>query len=193
MVRLIAFVAPVLIAGLSLAACDSGASDSVQESASPETSPSAQGEIDRSMAGTQLPTLSFADPDGNTLDLAAIDGPVLVNLWATWCAPCVTEMPMLDALAGQMEGELRVLTISQDARGATLVTPFFAENGYERLEPWLDPENELAGQFTDGGQLPLTVLFDAEGRELFRVAGAYEWDSEEAIAMLREAIAESEG
>ena len=142
----------------------------------------------RAFAGTRLPDLQFSDPQGNTLDLGELDGPVLVNLWATWCVPCVVEMPALDQLAAEMEGQVRVLTISQDNRGADVVVPFFEARDFRLLEQWLDPQNDLAVEFSDGGLLPVTVLFDAEGKELLRVAGGYEWDSEEAIAQVREAL-----
>ncbi len=136
-----------------------------------------------------MPELRFEDAAGNTLALADLKGkPVLLNLWATWCAPCVVEMPLLDELATELGDEVKVLTISQDIRGAEVVTPFFAERNFENLEPWLDPEADLAVQFTQGGLMPTTILFDAEGKELFRVAGDYEWNSEDAIAEIREAI-----
>lgn len=194
MLRSIAFVS---LAALALSGCDSGAGDSAQETAantpSSEAPPPPQlpGRVVRAFAGTQLPALTFVDPKGRKLDLAAIDQPVLVNLWATWCAPCVAEMPALDTLAGELDGKVKVLTVSQDAR-SELVPPFFAERSFNHLEQWLDPENELARAFTDGGVLPVTILFDAEGREILRVAGGYEWDSEEAIAMVSEALAEAD-
>jgi thiol-disulfide isomerase/thioredoxin len=132
--------------------------------------------------------MQFSDAAGQTLDLAAQDGPVLINLWATWCAPCVKEMPQLDALAAEMDGEVRVITVSQDLRGADVVGPFFAQKGFARLEPWLDPETALSAQFTPEGALPLTILFDANGKEVLRVAGGYEWDSPEAAALIRESL-----
>jgi thiol-disulfide isomerase/thioredoxin len=132
--------------------------------------------------------MTLADAEGQTLDLAAQDGPVLINLWATWCPPCVKEMPALDALAGELEGDVRVITVSQDVRGAEVVTPFFAKGGYARLEPWLDPDATLSAQFTPEGALPLTILFDAKGKEVLRVAGGYAWDSPEAIALIRDAL-----
>ena len=135
-----------------------------------------------------LVDITLRDPAGNTLDLAAIERPVLVNLWATWCAPCVVEMPQLDALAEELGGEVRVLTVSQDVRGAERVEPFFAERRFSHLEPWLDPDAALTVRLSDDGQLPLTVLFDGEGREVLRVEGAYPWDSEEAAALVREAV-----
>lgn len=194
MPRIVACLAvPVALSALGLSACDRGAGEGAQETAASDASSKADdaaliGEIDRSLAGTQLPPLTFENPAGNTLDLAALDGPVLVNLWATWCAPCVVEMPALDNLAGEMEGQLKVLTISQDLRGAEVVEPFFDRRDFTHLEQWLDPENTLTEALADGGALPVTILFDAEGREIFRVAGGYEWDSEEAIAEVSEAL-----
>jgi hypothetical protein len=84
---------------------------------------------------------------------------------------------------------VRVITVSQDLRGAEAVTPFFAEKGFARLEPWLDPETQLSAQFSPEGALPLTILFDAKGKEVLRVAGGYEWNSPEAVAMIRAALA----
>lgn len=84
-----------------------------------------------------------------------------------------------------------VLTISQDMRGAEVVAPFFAAREFAHLEQWLDPTNELAMVLAGDGVLPVTVLFDAEGREILRVAGGYEWDSEEAIALVSEALEEA--
>lgn len=185
------------LAALALAGCDSGAQPLAQENAASDeqnttAAPPQQlpGQIVRAFAGSELPDLQFSDPQGNTLDLGELDGPVLVNLWATWCVPCVVEMPALDQLASEMEGEVRVLTISQDNRGADVVVPFFEQRDFRYLEQWLDPQNDLAVEFSDGGLLPVTVLFDAEGKELLRVAGGYEWDSEEAIAQVREVISQ---
>jgi len=180
---------PALLLALPLvvlAGCDRAAEAPAQPAAQPAAP---AGKVVRDFAGTPLPAMVLAAPDGTKLDLGALEGPVLVNLWATWCAPCVVEMPQLDALAGELAGEVRVVTVSQDIRGAEVVTPFFAEKGFVRLEPWLDPETELSARFSPEGMLPLTILFDAEGREVLRVAGGYVWDSEEAIALVRESLA----
>jgi thiol-disulfide isomerase/thioredoxin len=181
---------------LALAGCDRAGEVAAQreegESVAAATSESTlTGEIDRMQAGTRLPDLTVADPAGETLDLGALEGqPVLLNLWATWCAPCVIEMPMLDELAGEFDGNLRVITVSQDIRGAEVVQPFFAKRDFARLEPWLDPDAELSSRFTPDGRLPLSVLFDAQGREVFRVAGGYDWDGEEAMAQVAQALAD---
>jgi thiol-disulfide isomerase/thioredoxin len=192
-------IAVASLAAFALAACDSGAGGPSQETAALDDAteapvpPQLPGQPVRAFAGTPIPQLTFEDPQGKRLDLAALDQPVLVNLWATWCAPCVVEMPALDNLARELEGEVKVVTVSQDTRGADVVVPFFAERDFQYLEQWLDPRNDLAVAFTDGGLLPVTILFDAEGKEVLRVAGGYEWDSEEAIAQVRQALSESEG
>ncbi len=171
-----------------LAGCDrapEAPAQPVEAGAAPGTT---IGLMTRQFAGTPLPDLQFRDPAGKVLDLGATDGPVLLNLWATWCAPCVKEMPQLDALAGELEGEVRVITVSQDIRGAEVVTPFFARSGLKRLEPWLDPDTALSAQFTPEGMLPLTILFDAGGKEVLRVAGGYDWGSPDAAKLVRDAL-----
>ena len=133
-----------------------------------------------------MPAIALTDPAGRALNLGALQGrPVLVNLWATWCAPCVKEMPLLDELASDYDGALRVVTISQDMQGADVVEPFFAERQFDHLEPWLDPEG-AAAQAIGGGVLPTTVLYDGQGREVWRIAGDYDWASEEARAAIDE-------
>ncbi len=185
----------IALSVFALAGCDTAPEETSQrESATPAADapapPPLPGRIVRAQAGTEMPELTFQDPEGNALELADLKGtPVLLNLWATWCAPCRVEMPLLDELASVMGDDLKVLTISQDIRGAEVVAPFFAQNDFENLEPWLDPDADLAVQFTQGGLMPTTILFDEEGKELFRVAGDYEWNSEDAIAEIREALA----
>ena len=181
-----------LASALLISGCDRAADDPAQQQGDlAGDKQGLTGEIDRTQAGTLMPAVNVADPAGKTLNLGALQGqPVLLNLWATWCAPCIVEMPMLDDLADELGDDVRVITVSQDMRGAELVEPFFAERSFRNLEPWLDPAGDLGAQFGNGGAMPLTVLFDAEGREVFRVAGGYEWDSEDALAQIREALAE---
>ncbi|MBV7264790.1 TlpA family protein disulfide reductase [Erythrobacter ani] len=185
---------------LALAGCDSAPEETAQRGNAAEanggapTPPPLPGQIVRFKAGTELPDLSFTDPGGAELSLSDLKGtPVLLNLWATWCAPCVIEMPTLDALATEMGDDLKVLTVSQDVRGAELVEPFFAQRDFANLEQWLDEDATLNAALNEDGLMPLTILFDGEGKELFRVAGGYEWDSEEAVAQISEAIGSSGG
>ena len=133
-------------------------------------------------------TAEFDGPDGLT-SVSAIDAPLTVlNFWATWCAPCVHEMPMLDELANEMDGELRVVTVSQDMKGAEMVEPFFAKGGYTKLEPWLDPKNDLMFGLEDTNVLPTTILYDADGKEVLRVVGGYAWNGAEAKGLVEEAL-----
>ncbi len=179
-----------LFAGV-LAGCDTQEGESAQggEEISLETESHAfTGFVDRTHAGRAIPEVELVDPAGITLALAETSGkPVLLNLWATWCAPCVVEMPLLDDLAGEMSQDLRVLTVSEDLQGADKVVPFFETHGFENLPRWMDPDNALAFSFGGGGALPLTILYDAEGREVWRVIGAYDWASDEARALVAEA------
>ena len=181
-----------LVAG-ALAGCDNGVGDAAQggEEVSSETvAHEFTGLVDRTFAGGAIPAVTVIAPDGTTLALAETQGtPVLLNLWATWCAPCVAEMPLLDALAADVAGSVRVLTVSEDITGAEAVVPFFEQYGFANLPQWMDTQNDLAFAFGGGSSLPLTVLYDAQGKEVWRVIGAYDWGSEEARALVTESVA----
>ncbi|QZD89012.1 TlpA family protein disulfide reductase [Qipengyuania aurantiaca] len=176
----------VSIFALSLAACDRSAPDAAQESGA---SSAASGEIDRGNAGALMPAANLRDLEERELNLGAVQGtPVLLNLWATWCAPCIKEMPLLDELAGDYGESLRVLTVSQDMGGPDKVADFFAQNRFDHLESWMDPQAEL-GFALGGGSLPTTVMYDAQGQEVWRVRGDYDWSSEEARAAIDAVLA----
>jgi len=179
-----------LILALSLGACDREAEPDAQEQGElGGAKASLVGEIDRGHAGELMPAILVKDLSGGQLNTGALQvgSPVLINLWATWCAPCVVEMPMLDDLAAEYAGALRVLTVSQDMQGAATVAPFFAKNEFTHLEPWLDPENAL-GFGIDGGVLPSTVLYDSAGQEVWRIVGEYDWSSAAAREAINEVI-----
>lgn len=146
------------------------------------------GRVDVSARGTPVPDLEFTNVAGERISLADLEGtPLLVNLWATWCAPCIAEMPTLDALAAEREGELNVLAVSEDFQGAEVVEPFFAERDFSRLEAWLDPENSMMA--TLGlDSLPVTILYDESGRELFRVHGGMDWSGRRAERLIDGAL-----
>ena len=145
------------------------------------------GRLDRSHAGAPAPDVTFEDPYGRPARLADFRGrPVLINLWATWCGPCVVEMPSLDALAVREGDALQVLALSQDMEGRQKVSDFFAARQFSRLEPYLDGELRF---MTSLGvdTLPTTILYDAEGVEVWRMTGMADWASERAARLLTEA------
>ena len=145
--------------------------------------------LDRSKAGALAPDFTFAGPDGQDATLKDFSGtPMLVNLWATWCAPCVAEMPTLDKVAAAYGKRLAVLAISQDSQGAAIIKPFFEKRKLPNLKGWADPENQFGFHYATG-MLPTTVLYDADGKEVARVIGAMDWNSKEARALIDEAIA----
>jgi thiol-disulfide isomerase/thioredoxin len=144
--------------------------------------------LDRSHAGSPAPTGEFEDPDGEAVSFAVFQGkPLLVNLWATWCAPCVAEMPTLDALAGRTNGKLQVLALSQDADGREKVEAFFNQHHFKTIESYLDPKMEMMGALKLD-TLPATILYDAKGHEIWRVVGREDWTSQRAQALLDEAF-----
>ena len=147
------------------------------------------GRLDRSHAGTPAPAVTFEDPQGRPITLAAFRGrPLLLNLWATWCAPCVVEMPALDSLAQREGDRLRVLTVSQDLNGRQKVTDFFRQRPFRLLEPFLDPQMGVMTELRLD-TLPTTILYDSQGREVWRMTGMAEWGDQRTTRLLAEAEA----
>ncbi|AMK19102.1 redoxin domain-containing protein [Sphingobium sp. MI1205] len=146
--------------------------------------------IDRSKAGTPAPDFTFTGEDGADATLNDFAGkPMLVNLWATWCAPCVAEMPTLDAVAKNYGAKrLAVLTISQDSQGESVVKAFFQKHELPNLKGWIDPENQFGFHYATG-MLPTTVLYDTQGKEIARVVGALDWNSKEGRDLIEAALA----
>lgn len=109
---------------------------------------------------------------------------LVVNFWATWCIPCVHEMPALDALAAKLEGRgVRVLTISQDRAPHAKVPAFLEEKNIKLLPFYYDERNQL-GRPMDVQALPTTILIDAEGNEVGRVLGVLQWNADEIVEYL---------
>lgn len=136
-------------------------------------------------AGTELPEFEFQTADGTVRTIKDYAGRgVVLNFWATWCAPCVREMPALAKLAGLVGAEVAVLPLSSDRGGAAAVAKYFAEKEIKGLPVLLDPRGAAARAFGARG-IPTTILIDAHGRERGRYEGAAEWASPEAVAAVK--------
>lgn len=177
--------------GFSIAACDRQSGSAEQAATTPTadevtaaaTAPESRptGTVDRSHKGEAALPAAFQTLDGKPASLADFKGkPVLVNLWATWCGPCVKEMPTLDAAAAT----IAVATISQDKDRAT-VAGFFAKHSFARLKPYLDKDLGLSVAYN--ASLPMSILFDSTGHEVWRSTGGLDWTSTTAKAALAEA------
>jgi thiol-disulfide isomerase/thioredoxin len=170
----------LLAALLVLSACGEESAPPQEQAPMPKA-----GAVDRSRAGTAAPDTSFEDPDGEATNLAAFQGkPVLLNLWATWCAPCVKELPTLDALA-RRPGAPQVLALSQDMSDQAKVSAFLAEKKLG-LEPYQDPDMAMSSAL-GVTILPTTVLYGSDGKEIWRYTGDMDWTGAEAAKLLSEA------
>lgn len=130
----------------------------------------------------QMPDLSFRTLDGGETSLSAYRGkPLVLNFWATWCAPCVAELPSLDRLAA---GGTVVLAASTDHAGASVVRPFLALHGITHVTVLLDPGNTATHAANVVG-FPTTLILDAHGLLRGRLEGPADWaQARDAIAAL---------
>jgi len=136
-----------------------------------------------------LPDLAFNDADDKPLKLADYKGKiVLLNFWATWCAPCVKEMPSLDHLQATLgKDKFLVLPLSLDGPSRPKVAPFYQDKKLSNLGVYFD-KGRKAMQALDISILPTSILIDAEGRELGRIEGEADWEKPEALALVKAAV-----
>lgn len=139
-----------------------------------------------------VPDATFADGQGKPVKLGDWKGRVvLVNLWATWCAPCRKEMPDLAELQKELgSADFEVVAISVDRKGAEASSAFLKETGADNLALYIEPTTAIVNEFQALG-LPATILIDRQGREIGRLLGPADWASPEAKALIRAALAES--
>lgn len=120
--------------------------------------------------------LRCADGSEFSFHDALARGPVLVSFWALWCVPCIKELSHLDEIARETSGRLTVVAVNVDnSRSVAKVRPFINSKGYKVTVP-LDTAGDLQRQMQIGGSIPFIVLYDRDGRELFRRIGYREGD-----------------
>jgi thiol-disulfide isomerase/thioredoxin len=179
----------LFLALLAIAGCDRQKPEAQQGEARQDVRAGPKRGIDRSHAGAGAPDSVFHDPDGEDISLAEFRGvPVLVNLWASWCVPCIKELPTLGKLEDShaIDGQLGVIAVSQDMAPKASVDAFVAHNRLGRYAAFHDPESRLMSAL--GAQvLPTSVLYDTQGREVWRYVGDLDWTGAEASKLLAEA------
>ncbi|HQU68489.1 MAG TPA: TlpA disulfide reductase family protein [Albidovulum sp.] len=142
-------------------------------------------------APVEVPATSFTDAEGAEHGFADWKGKVvLVNFWATWCAPCRKELPALDALNRDLGGDdFAVVTIATGRNPQPAITRLFDEVGVKTLPVYLDPKLQLSREMGVLG-LPVSILLNREGQEVARMSGDAEWDSDSARAIVAALVAE---
>lgn len=145
--------------------------------------------VQRTDPPTALPPIRFTAADGSPRDLADFRGKALVlNLWATWCAPCDAELPSLDALAARMAPDgVLVLPLASDQGGAAAVERYYKAHGIAHLGIWLDPDG-AAQQALGARGIPTTLLVDRQGRERARLEGGIDWADPPAPDLIRKLV-----
>ncbi len=132
------------------------------------------------------PPTAFTEGADRSVSLRDFKGEVvLVNFWATWCAPCVAEMPALNRLHADLAPQgFRVIAISQDRRGMGVVKPFYDKLELDAMGIYLDPKGVAAREFQIKG-LPTTLVVDRRNRIIGLLQGPAEWDSPESKALMQ--------
>ena len=141
-------------------------------------------------------SVSFVTGDSASMKLDDLRGKVvLLNIWATWCPPCKQEMPSLDRLQAKLGGpdfEVVALSIDKDAKGLAEVKSFYSQVGIRHLRIFQDPTGTVGFTLGTVG-VPTTLLIDPHGRELGRLTGTAEWDSQEALDFVRRTMTPKQG
>ncbi|WP_245974300.1 thiol:disulfide interchange protein TlpA [Bosea caraganae] len=154
--------------------------------------PLARGEVAAAQVSERpgpLPNLGFAGPDGKAMTLADFKGKtVLVNLWATWCAPCKAEMPALDKLQAQLGGpDFEVIAVNIDTRDLDKPKHWLKSKKIETLAYYADPEAKIFQDLKAVGKaegMPTTLVVSKEGCQLAILHGAADWSSQDALAFM---------
>lgn len=193
-IALVASAAGLYVAGSATG--NTGASCAAARSHVANLAPHARGEVAAFLVErnpTPLIELAFQDGEGRSRKLSEFRGKtILLNLWATWCAPCRHEMPALDTLQSTLGGaNFEVLALSIDLRDDTAPRRFYVETGIKHLAFYQDRSARVFQELRGVGRavgMPTTILIDAEGCTLGHLSGPAEWASPDAIGLIRTAL-----
>jgi len=139
-----------------------------------------------------IASFTFRDDQGRILDLNDFKGSyVLLNLWATWCGPCVREMAGLDMLQQKIDGKkLRILALTEDHEGVSAALSFYKRHDLHHLPVLADAAGEAPSILHING-LPTTLLIDPNGMEVGRIEGDADWDDDDTLAFLNKQMKRS--
>ena len=140
-------------------------------------------------AGDMAVDFTLKDLNGNDVSLSRLRGKVVfLNIWATWCAPCLEEMPSMETLYDEFKdhSDFVILAVSQDEKGRDVVLPYVSKNGY-RFLILLDPDNKLTQEYELSG-VPETFIIDRQGRIVAHHMGAFDWSREDVKSALRDLL-----
>jgi thiol-disulfide isomerase/thioredoxin len=176
---------------LALAACHKPAANQQTEANNTQAAEAGPVKgVDRSHKGQPFPKVKFLQDDedgaGQMGGDSLLGEPTLVNFWASWCAPCIKELPTLKMLNASHKFPGPVIPLNQDSGTQDSVRAFMAKHGVEDLGNYQDPKTAVSAAL--GVEvLPTTILFDAQGKEVWRYVGDMDWTSPEAAKLLAEA------
>lgn len=147
--------------------------------------PAALGKLKPTPARPPAPAVQFTDRSGATKTLADFKGHVvLVNLWATWCPPCVKELPSLARAQKALAGRVTIVPVDMEKLSTAKLTDFLASHHAANLTFYQDKDYSVMRGF-EANVLPVSILIGADGREIGRVLGGEQWDDPAALAYLR--------
>ena len=135
-----------------------------------------------------LPNLLVLDMDDNVVEIGSNEVILVINFWATWCAPCKKEMPSLNNLAENMKyDDVRIITVASGRNSKEAIEAFFSDNDLANLKKFRDPKGKIAMSYGVTA-LPTTVVIAPSGNEIGRIIGDIDWNTENIRAFFRKLL-----
>ncbi len=135
-----------------------------------------------------LPRPLVIDADGNMVEIGFNEKILVMNFWATWCAPCKKEMPSLNDLAQKMKNEgIRIITVASGRNSKAAIDTFFSDYNLGNLSKYRDPKGKLAIKYGVTA-LPTTVVIHSTGKEIGRIIGDIDWDTSETHSFFKRLV-----